>query len=194
MKYLISLCALVISTSAFAINSDSIKGQFNDLPEAKKAEIALAIAQAAETQKKDAPVSVPSTATVEKWVGFGEQIGKALSGTARELGVVANDFIKTPAGQITLAMIVWKVMGSDIIGIMMAITFFVTLNSIWLYMYRRMCVIKGIHYTTTQEGDKTKTVKHVEYYNSTKDDVSGYQVMMSILLIIINTSVVIIGL
>jgi hypothetical protein len=51
-------------------------------------------------------------AKVGEWVDIGTKIGQGLGGAAKELGVQVNDFVKTPVGQWTMALIVWKFMGS----------------------------------------------------------------------------------
>ena len=60
---------------------------------------------------------VPPEERVEKWVSIGNQIGQAIGGACKELGVAVNDFIVTPAGVLTVTLIVWEVVGEDLWGI-----------------------------------------------------------------------------
>ena len=197
MKKLLSMLVLAVTmlpTFAYADNP-SVQSQMGKLSDTKRAELALKIAQAVEEeQAATTPIlsKVPAPAQMEKWANVGEQIGKALAGTARELGVVANDFIKTPAGQITMAMIVWKIMGHEIAQLAVGLLMFFTLVPLWVYMFRRMCIIKSITYnTTTVEGKSVKT-KEVQYYNSAKDDIEGTKFFMGLFLVcIVAASVVV---
>lgn len=197
MKKLLSMLVMAVAmlpTFAYA-DTPSVQSQMGKLSDTKRAELALKIAQAVEEeQAATAPIlsKVPASAQMEKWASVGEQIGKALAGTARELGVVANDFIKTPAGQITMAMIVWKIMGHEIAQLAVGLLMFFTLVPLWVYMFRRMCIIKSVTYnTTTVEGKSVKT-KEVQYYNSAKDDIEGTKFFMGLFLVcIVAASVVV---
>lgn len=54
---------------------------------------------------------------VDKWVNVGERIGKMMGGAAKEIGVAANDFVKTDVGRWTAILIIWNYMGKDAVGI-----------------------------------------------------------------------------
>lgn len=62
--------------------------------------------------------------SVDKWVGLGERLGQMVGGAAKEVGIAVNDFVKTPVGMMTTAVIVWKYIGRDLTKIASA---FVTL-------------------------------------------------------------------
>ena len=198
MKKLLSMLVLAVAmlpTFAYA-DTPSVQSQMGKLSDTKRAELALKIAQAVEEeQAATAPIlsKVPAPAQMEKWASVGEQIGKALAGTARELGVVANDFIKTPAGQITMAMIVWKIMGHEIAQLGMGLLMFFTLVPLWIYMFRRMCIIKSVTYNTTTVDGKSVKTKDVQYYNSAKDDIEGTKFFMGLFLVCIVAAAVVVA-
>lgn len=52
-----------------------------------------------------------------------EGFAKAIGIAARELGVTVNDFLKTDAGKLTAALIIWKVAGATIIHMLYGIVF-----------------------------------------------------------------------
>src|SRR5574343_622672 len=68
---------------------------------------------------------------INEWVVLGENLGKALGGTAKELGVQANEFAKTPLGLISVVLIVWHFMGGMLMHlfggviIMLSVTLFI---------------------------------------------------------------------
>lgn len=67
----------------------------------------------------------PATA-VEKaseWVELGEAIGSGLAAAAEKTGQVVNDFAKTPVGKLTMVLIVYKVMGGDVIQFIVGMLF-----------------------------------------------------------------------
>ena len=66
----------------------------------------------------------------EKWAELGSNLGKATVSAAKEIGVAANEFVATPIGKITMTAIVFKIVGRDIIklviGLMILIVFIST--------------------------------------------------------------------
>jgi hypothetical protein len=160
------------------------------LTEVQKAELALQVAKQVEAAET---TTVTKPQEVKEWVNYGTEIGQALAGTARELGVVANEFIQTPAGQLTMAMIVWKVMGHDIVHVGLALIMFFTLVPGWVYMYHKMCLVKGYSFQTYEEDGKTKTRKITQYYDSSREDVDGTRIMMMLVLGVMLLAIILIG-
>ena len=160
----------------------------HQLTEVQQAELALHVAKQVEAAK--AAPSAPKQ--VEQWVSYGTQIGQALAGTAKELGVVANEFIQTPAGKFTLAMIIWKVMGQDIVHVGMALLMFFTLIPIWIYLFRRMCIIKGFDYKKF-EGEGKIVIKRIPIYFS-PSEVSAERGWLFFILFVIVIATVVVGL
>ena len=111
MKKLLAALLLVASFSANA----AVQIDTSGLTESQKAELV----QRAEAMK------VTPTATVDKideWVNLGERIGKMFGGAAKEIGVAANEFVATPVGKWTMALIIYKVAGTDLLKIVGAFT------------------------------------------------------------------------
>ena len=187
MKKLFAIFALLMATQSFAATPDPM----NELTDVQRAEVSLHIAQKAAEAKIQAPSSPKQ---VEQWVSYGTQIGQALAGTARELGIVANEFIQTPAGKLTMAMIIWKVMGHDIVHVGLAMMMFFTMIPLWIYLFRRMCIIKGFEYRAIQFGEKTVMKRIPIYHNANDSDVAAYRGWMFIILGILLALITIIGL
>jgi hypothetical protein len=78
----------------------------------QQAEIIKSITTKVSTNTTDTQI-VPNIkpAQINEWVMLGENLGKALGGAAKELGVQANEFAKTPLGLISVLLIVWHFMG-----------------------------------------------------------------------------------
>jgi len=111
----ILLVLLLVSANANALSSKDIQG-FNDLTVQQQAEIIKTVAdkKAQIDQEKLVPVTTVVQET-EKWVNLGTSIGKGLASTAKELGVAVNDFAKTNVGQWTMFLIIFNIMGDEII-------------------------------------------------------------------------------
>lgn len=116
MKHIIIAFMLMFSMHAFAISShDMDVAGFDKLSATQKAEMIAQIEQ----KTKDLPtVAAAETADkVEKWVNIGSQIGKGLAGAAKELGVAANDFAKTPVGILATWLIIYHFIGNAFIHV-----------------------------------------------------------------------------
>ena len=124
----------------------------------------------AEQMKK----SVGTTEQVNQWVDVGKNIGMAITSVAKELGVAVDSFMNTTTGKITMGLIIYKVIGRDLIHIMVGISLLITLLSLWVYFFRKLCVIKSI--TIEYPTEKFKKIKRVEHYRA--DEVDGTRLMM----------------
>ncbi len=137
MKKFLAMIALAMSVSAYAANADyvSTKG----LTAEQSAQLALQ----AEQMKKATPLEMADK--VDQWVNIGEKVGKMMGGAAKEVGIAVNDFVKTPVGMMTAALIVWNYMGGMLIHVIAGFIFFVTSFTILTWMMRR-CIGTEITY------------------------------------------------
>lgn len=106
------VATLMFSSMAMAQVEVDTKG----LTETQKAELVKA-AEAMKVTAKEAAVEVPVVDTVDKWADVSLKFAKALGVAARELGIAANDFLKTPAGMMTAGVVVFQYMGGPIIHV-----------------------------------------------------------------------------
>jgi hypothetical protein len=127
MKKLLTLTLLLASFAASAgLNSDSAANAgFSQLTEAQKAEVIKTIAQQAESNKNSSISSIatgiPDPEGIERWTKIGTSIASGLGAAAKELNVGVNEFAKSPVGQLTTLLIIWKIMGTQLIHIIGAI-------------------------------------------------------------------------
>jgi hypothetical protein len=116
MKKFFVAILMMVSISAWAGNdSDTVRAAgFAKLSEAEKAEVIKMVADKA-SQKDVMPTMTEDK--VEKWVKIGSNIGQGLAGAAKEVGVAVNDFATTPVGQLTMMLIVWHMIGAQLIHV-----------------------------------------------------------------------------
>lgn len=134
---------LCLSTAnLYATTIDNLAVGFNKLTELQKTELlqraAIMSSSNALIKSNEATRSDSVVTTVDKYAEIGIKIGKALAGGAQELGVEANKFLSTPAGQWTLAIIVYKTMGSDLMLLLAAVLVLITGITYVGWMSRRM--------------------------------------------------------
>lgn len=76
--------------------------------------------------------------TYGKWVGVGGEVGIAVKEGLTAVVDVADKFGKTDVGKFTIYMVAWKVMGKDLIKIIIGLLFFFLFTTTLIFTYRRL--------------------------------------------------------
>lgn len=131
--------------------------KFSKLTESQKADIIKQVEATAESNETSTPKKI------DEYVTVGVKVGQAFASCAKELGIAVNDFIKTPAGKVTLVLIIWKIMAVDIIHIFGAIMILVV-GSIFLRAYYKTCTRNSIEYDPDKvDFLKRSRIKKISY-------------------------------
>lgn len=117
-KILLAISALVLSSSLFAVSIND--AGYDKLTPEQQAQIVQQVAQ-----MKQQAQDVPVVDQAEKWVNLGANIGKGLAGSAKELGVAVNDFAKTDVGKLTTFLIVYHIVGDDVLHLIGGVLFII---------------------------------------------------------------------
>jgi hypothetical protein len=114
-KYLMMMSMFVsFSSAAGDLSSTAVNSAgFDKLTTSQQAAI---IKQVTDTANRPGVDSYADEA--EKWVNIGSHLGKGLAATAKELGVAVNDFVQTPVGQVASALIIWKLIGREMMHVL----------------------------------------------------------------------------
>ena len=72
-----------------------------------------------------------------KWVGLGDEIGKAVNSSLSAVTTQASNFANTNVGKITVALVVWKVIGTDITQLFVGLGWFVIFIISWQWAMRK---------------------------------------------------------
>ena len=72
-------------------------------------------------------------------------MGKAAVGAAREIGVAANEFVGTPLGKITMGVVIYKVVGEEIISAVVGFGILVFFLGLSIVLFR-MKKYKNVEY------------------------------------------------
>jgi len=106
-KVLILLALALVSTSALAADpAPTIAQQI----EAKKKELEALQAVATPTN-----VSAAVREEAAAWGNLGANMGHALVGAAKEVGVATNEFAATPLGKVTVGIVAYKIVGRELL-------------------------------------------------------------------------------
>lgn len=116
------------------------------------------------------------------WANLGTNIGTAMVSAAKELGLAANEFSQTSLGKIVTGIVVYKVMGRDILGVFFGsvILFFGFGMVTWLLFTKRFGQVK-YEYKPMFWGLWQRKV--VTEYKIENENVTGKLVFGAILLI-----------
>lgn len=94
--------------------------------------------------------------TYGKWVGVGHEVGVAVNEGLSAVTTQANSFASTPVGKWTMAVIVFKVVGKDIIGLLFAIGVIAVGLPAWIWSYRKYLPRQALgHESIGKDGTKT---------------------------------------
>lgn len=131
----------------------------------------------AQSQAKNFDKGIPTPTQMEQWTTLGTNLGQAIGATAKELSIGVNEFIKTPIGKVTAAVIIWKVVGRDIWRIVGGIMAWVVIASIVSISFRRF------HFSERVE-NKEGEVRYVPRYEFSSDDARTASVIVHVVIFI----------
>lgn len=163
------ICFAMIASPVFA------QGQINTsgLTPTQRAELELKAAEYQEANEN----AIPPAEKMKEYADAGQAIAVAIGSCAKELGVAVDDFSKTRVGTITMVILCWKLIGKDILGIIVG-SLVLTIGLImWTKYFRKMCLVKKIEY---HESGKVASITHYD-----TDDVVPHRWVMLIILIIL---------
>lgn len=134
MKKILAILALSLATSVMAATENTV-----DVSKLTPQQVAQINQQVAEMQSQPVNVSASVRKEAEAWGELGSNMGRAMVGAAREVGVAANDFSQTSLGKIVVALVAYKLVGKELLGVVigsgiLALGYAV---AIWLLTTRR---------------------------------------------------------
>lgn len=153
--------------------------KFNSLTPQQQADFFKQATDQVQKNKDDADEAKTAVTVdkVQQYTQLGTTIGAALAGTAKELGVVANDFLKTPVGLMAAGLIVWKMIGTTLVHVFGGIAFMLVFFPVWYIAFKRHCLVHSVTVSTDEKGRKTKTVSAPK---DGSDNAIGYWILFLI--------------
>lgn len=141
MKKFIGVLVLCVATSAFAfVKPASAATQTSvDVSKLTPEQVAKINSQVSEMTKDPVNVSATVRHEAEAWGELGANMGKALVGAAKEVGVASNEFASTNLGKVVVGIVAYKVVGKDILGVIFGSLILVVGYSLalWILTTRR---------------------------------------------------------
>lgn len=129
--------SVVIAFSAHAKTIDT-----SNLTAEQIATVQAQVAEMSKSSPQGASAAVRKEA--EAWGELGSNMGKAMVGAAREVGVAANEFAATDLGKVTVAIIAYKLIGEEAMGVIVGMLVFVVGVGIalWILLTNRFHTIQ----------------------------------------------------
>lgn len=184
MKKFFAVILMAVSFSAFAGNdSETVRNAgFARLSEAEKAEVIKMVADKAASKDSSVPAALTED-KVEKWVKIGSNIGQGLAGAAKEVGVAVNDFSQTPVGQLTMLLIVWHMIGAQLIHVLGGILIWIVGIAIIRHMVARAYPSKITYSKEVKNMFGNYVVEKVEPMAISDDNAAGWLFAYGVVLI-----------
>lgn len=106
------LIGAVLSVAAVFASAQTI-----DTSRLTKEQVAQLQAQAAEMQSNPGQTAVIVRQEAEAWADLGGKVGMAMVSAAKEVGMAANEFASTELGTVVTAIVVYKIIGTEIMSL-----------------------------------------------------------------------------
>lgn len=149
-KFLLTL-ALLFTANAYATSCQSIQ-QVQDLDKEVKQAM---IVQCEQAKLNSTDVDIKK---IDMWSEISLKFAKAIGVAAREFGVAVNDFLATPAGKLTSAIIIWKVLEGTIGGVTIFIMWILISTPLFYFFRKGMMVTENFTVKDAKGNEKVKTV------------------------------------
>ncbi len=117
------MLALVLATPVMAQDSATVTIPASSLTQEQR--------EALTTKAMDSKI-----ATYGKWVGVGKEIGEAVNSSLSAVTDNATKFADTKVGRTATYLVVWKVVGQDLLGFVIACLLLIVGIPIWAWSYR----------------------------------------------------------
>lgn len=185
-SFLIVLGLMISQSFAnnISINDHTISG----LSESQTAQLYANAAKMIEENNEALNVAknVPTAQKLDEYAGLAKSISIGLADTAKNLGIAVNDFANSPVGRITEFVIVYKVIGNQIVHYFFGGVWFLVIGSVWWIIFRRTCL--G-NYEITYDKDTgkkiTKTWIDAAYENTSTLGMRWSMTFLSFIIVIV---------
>jgi hypothetical protein len=121
-----------------------------------------------------------SSSAISPYLGMGREIGEAVKGGLESVVDVSNRFADTPVGKFTLFMVAWKVIGRDLLGVVLGLPLYILGICLWVSFMRRMFFERWVT-VRNEEGKKVQKLMQPMDFRS-GDAKVGTAILMVVIL------------
>jgi len=127
-----------------------------------------------------------TSSAISPYLGMGREIGEAVKGGLESVVDVSNRFADTPVGKFTLFMVAWKVIGHDLVGLVIGLPLYLWGLSLWVSSMRRIFFGRWV-WIRNSEGKKVQVREDPIKFASS--DAKPFMVFMMVALLVVWTAV-----
>ena len=165
---LLFLFALMLSVMPVqAQTSQQVTVDISDLTPAQQTKIRLEQELAEKQIQLD--IAEQKVKQFGDWVGVGGEVGEAVKQGLEAVVDVADKFGQTDVGKFTLVLVAWKVMGKDVVKIILGLIFFAMLVIILTRFYRNTVTDKRMLTKRMPQGFWKRSIKEYTVVESSLD-------------------------
>lgn len=120
-----------------------------------------------------------------KWVGIGHEVGTAVNESLVAVTANAQNFSNTTPGKVAIFLVVYKVIGRDILGVLISLVILFIGLPIWIWSYRKYIPHSYLVKETVAEDGKHKIREYGYGYSKLDEDLAtgwaiGHWVVLAI--------------
>lgn len=117
-----------------------------------------------------------------EWGMVGKGLGFALISAAKEVGVAANEFASTDLGKITTAVVIYKIVGRDILGVVFGTIVLITGILLALYALKTSKLYTSVDYEQVPCLWGAFTVSKVKAYTDSEQNATARVILVIVAL------------
>ncbi|KKT29038.1 hypothetical protein A3I36_04745 [Candidatus Giovannonibacteria bacterium RIFCSPLOWO2_02_FULL_45_28] len=146
MKKLVVLGLIAIALfSGSAVVSATQTSEDNETVVVRKKDLPPDVLKGLE-ERQSLAVMAKRIETYGKWVGIGKEIGSAVNESLSSITVQADNFAKTGVGKFTMFLVAYKVLGKDLLGMIIGVPLLVVWTALFIVFWRRLYVNRVVLY------------------------------------------------
>jgi hypothetical protein len=130
-------------------------------------------------------------ATYGKWVGLGDEVGKAVDGSLKAITSNAVELSKTGVGHFTMFIIAWKVIGDKAIAVLVGLLFLIFFTPIFVWSFWRMCIPRRV--LTSKDKDGKKEWRIINFNDNHETEVSRWAHFVVLIIFLLAESFIFFG-
>lgn len=115
------------------------------------------------------------------YLGIGKEIGDAVKSSLESVVEVSNKFADTPVGKFTLFILAWKLIGREMLGVVLGLPLYMAGVAIWIWFIRRMFFGRWIK-VRNEQGKKEERFEQPMQFKSNDSRAVASLIMVIILI------------
>ena len=195
MKKFFAAIVMLVSYSVFAASNNYVP--IDGLTPEQVNQLKIQALQMANSANNNFPSGTTATVVnvsesmrteAQKWGALGTNMGTAMVSMAKEIGVATNEFVATPLGKMTAAVIIYKVIGRDLLKMATGALIVVMGYIVPLIVWFKMAPIEKTYENIPRIGGLWISRKVVSISRPRGEDVAGW-VLIALALLIVGNAV-----